>query len=55
VPSEAEHCRAQAAEFRRRAEQANDVSTKNELLEIANYWDELRSAYEAFERSKQSD
>jgi hypothetical protein len=25
------------------------------LLEIANYWDELRSAYEAIVRSKRSD
>jgi hypothetical protein len=52
---QAEHCRVQAAEFRRRAEQASDISIKNELLEIANYWNELRSAYEAFERSKRSD
>jgi hypothetical protein len=28
---------------------------KNEWLEMANYWDDLRSHYEAFERSKQSD
>jgi hypothetical protein len=28
---------------------------KNELLEIAKYWDELRSGYEAFERSKGSE
>ena len=55
MPSDAEHCRAQAAELRRRAEQATDASTKNELLEIANYWDELRSAYEDFEHSKRSD
>ena len=46
MPSDVEYCRAQAAEFRRRAEKASDVSLKNELLEIANYWDELRSAYE---------
>jgi hypothetical protein len=28
---------------------------RKELLEIVSYWDELRSAYEAFERSKRSD
>jgi hypothetical protein len=28
---------------------------KNELLEMASYWDELRWHYEAFERFKQSD
>jgi hypothetical protein len=55
VASEAEYCRAQVAEFGRRAEQATDASMRKELLEIASYWDELRSAYEAFERSKRSD
>ena len=55
VPSDAEHCRAQAAECRRKAEKASDPAANNELLEIANYWDELRSAYEAIERSKRSD
>jgi hypothetical protein len=55
VPSDAEHCRAQVAECRRKAEETSDPSAKNELREIANYWDELRSAYEAIERSKRSD
>jgi hypothetical protein len=50
VPSDAERCRAQAAKRRRRAKAADDVSMKNELLEIASYWDDLRSHYEAFER-----
>jgi hypothetical protein len=45
----------QAAECRRKAEKASDVSIKRELLEIADYWDELRSHYEPFERSKRSD
>jgi hypothetical protein len=55
VPSDAERCRAQAAELRRRAEAASDLTTKNDLLEMACYWDDLRLHYEAFERSKQSD
>ena len=52
VPSDAEYCRAQAAEFRRKAEETSDFWKKNELLEIANYWDELRLEYEALERFK---
>jgi hypothetical protein len=28
---------------------------KNELQEMASYWDDLRSHYEAFERFKHSD
>jgi hypothetical protein len=52
VPSQSEFCRSQAAECRRRAEQATDASMRNELLEIAKYWDKLRSAYEAFARSR---
>jgi hypothetical protein len=55
VPSDAERCRAQAAKCRRRAKAANDVSMKNELQEMASYWDDLRSHYEAFERFKHSD
>ena len=55
MPSDAECCRAQAAEFRRKAEETSDFWKKNELLEIASYWDELRLEYEALERSERSD
>jgi hypothetical protein len=55
VSPDVEYCRAQAAEFHRRAEATNDVLMKAALLEIANYWDELRSEYEVLDRSKKSD
>ena len=55
MPSDAERCRAQAAECRRKAKAARDLTRKNELREMASYWDDLRSHYEAFERFKQSD
>jgi hypothetical protein len=55
VPSDdVEHCRDQAAKARLRAERASDPSVKKELLEIASYWDEIGSHYEAFERSQGS-
>jgi hypothetical protein len=44
VPSEAEHCRTQAAEFRRRAEQTADVSIRK-LLELARAMLGLRGLF----------
>jgi hypothetical protein len=55
MPLDGECCRVRAAECRRKAEAASNLTRKNELLEMANYWDYLRSHYEAFERFKRSD
>ena len=54
VPSDAEICKAKAAEFRKAAEIANP-EIKGMYLELAARWLEVSAAYDALEKSGRSD
>jgi len=55
VPTDAEICKAKAAEFRKRAAEVADPETKSIYLEVAAQWLELSAAYQALEKSERSD
>jgi hypothetical protein len=55
VPTDAEICKAQAAEFRKRADEIADPEIKAMYLELAVRWLEVSAAYEVIAASGQSD
>ena len=55
VPTDAEMCKAKAAEFRKRAAEIADPDIKNMYLELAARWLEVSAAYEAIAKSGRPD
>jgi len=50
VPSDADICKARAAELRQKAAEATDPMAKDEYLKLAQCWDETLREIEAIER-----
>ena len=55
MPTDAEMCKAQAAEFSRKAAEIADPDIKAVYLELAARWLEVSAAYENLARSQRSD
>ena len=55
MPTDAEICKAKAAEFRKRAAEIDDPEVKGMYLELAAQWLEVSAAYEALSKSGRSD
>jgi hypothetical protein len=55
VPTDAEICKAKAAEFARKAAEIADPDMKDMYLELAARWLEVSAAYEAIAKSGRSD
>jgi hypothetical protein len=51
VPTDAEICKAKAAEFNRRAAEISDPDIKDMYLQLAARWLEVSAAYEAIAKS----
>jgi hypothetical protein len=49
VPSDADICKARAAELRQKAAEATDPTAKDEYLKLAQCWDETLRKIEAIE------
>jgi hypothetical protein len=47
VPTDAEICKAKAAEFNRKAAEIADPDVKGMYLELATHWLEVSAAYDA--------
>jgi hypothetical protein len=55
VPTDAEICKAKAAEFSRKAAEIADTDIKGMYLELAMRWLEVSAAYEAIAKSGRPD
>lgn len=55
MPTDAEICKAKAAEFRKRADETANPDIKAMYLELAARWLEVSAAYEAIAKSTRSD
>ena len=55
MPTDAEMCKAKAAEFRKRAADIADPDIKGMYLELAARWLEVAAAYESVAKSGRSD
>jgi hypothetical protein len=55
VPTDAEICKAKAAEFRKRADEIADPDIKGIYMELAARWLEVSAAYEAIAKPGRPD
>jgi len=55
VPTDAEICKAKAAEFNKKAAEIADPDIKGMYLQLAAQWLEVSAAYEAIAKSERSD